>query len=48
MKEIPLRILLVYPELPDTLWSFKHAFKFIRKKAGCVTWFSLSPNVLKE
>ncbi len=34
MKEIPLRILLVYPEFPDTFWSFKHALKFIRKKAG--------------
>jgi len=29
-----LRILLVYPEFPDTFWSFKHALKFIRKKAG--------------
>ncbi len=34
MKEIPLRILLVYPEFPDTFWSFKHALKFIHKKAG--------------
>ena len=33
-KELPLRILLVYPEFPDTFWSFKHALKFIRKKAG--------------
>jgi len=29
-----LKILLVYPEFPDTFWSFKHALKFIRKKAG--------------
>jgi len=28
-----LRILLVYPEFPDTFWSFKHALKFVRKKA---------------
>jgi radical SAM superfamily enzyme YgiQ (UPF0313 family) len=34
MKAIPLRILLVYPEFPDTFWSFKHALKFVRKKAG--------------
>ena len=34
MKEIPLKILLVYPEFPDTFWSFKHALKFIQKKAG--------------
>jgi radical SAM superfamily enzyme YgiQ (UPF0313 family) len=29
-----VKILLVYPEFPDTFWSFKHALKFIRKKAG--------------
>ena len=29
-----MRILFVYPEFPDTFWSFKHALKFIRKKAG--------------
>ena len=34
MKEIPLRILLVYPEFPDTFWSFKHALRFVKKKAG--------------
>ncbi len=34
MKENPLKILLVYPEFPDTFWSFKHALKFVRKKAG--------------
>ena len=28
-----MRILLVYPEFPDTFWSFKHALRFIRKKA---------------
>jgi radical SAM superfamily enzyme YgiQ (UPF0313 family) len=32
--EVNLNILLVYPEFPDTFWSFKHALKFIRKKAG--------------
>jgi hypothetical protein len=26
-----LKILLVYPEFPDTFWSFKHALKFIQK-----------------
>ncbi len=34
MKDMPLKILLVYPEFPDTFWSFKHALKFIHKKAG--------------
>lgn len=29
-----MRILLLYPEFPDTFWSFKHALKFVRKKAG--------------
>jgi len=29
-----VNILLVYPEFPDTFWSFKHALKFIRKKSG--------------
>ena len=29
-----MKILLVYPEFPDTFWSFKHALRFVRKKAG--------------
>lgn len=29
-----MKILLVYPEFPDTFWSFKHALKFIHKKAA--------------
>ena len=29
-----MNVLLVYPEFPDTFWSFKHALKFIRKKAS--------------
>ena len=29
-----MRVLLVYPEFPDTFWSFKYALKFIRKKAA--------------
>ena len=28
-----MRILLVYPRYPDTFWSFKHALKFISKRA---------------
>jgi len=28
-----LKILLVYPRYPDTFWSFRHALKFIFKKA---------------
>jgi radical SAM superfamily enzyme YgiQ (UPF0313 family) len=26
--------LLLYPELPDTFWSFKHALPFVRKRAS--------------
>ncbi|HSG45910.1 MAG TPA: cobalamin-dependent protein, partial [Anaerolineales bacterium] len=29
-----MKILLVYPEFPETFWSFKHALKFIQKKAS--------------
>ena len=29
-----MRILLIYPEYPDTFWSFKHALKFVRKRAA--------------
>jgi len=29
-----MNILFIQPEFPDTFWSFKHAIKFISKKAG--------------
>ncbi len=29
-----MKILLIYPEVPDTFWSFKYALRFIRKKAA--------------
>jgi radical SAM superfamily enzyme YgiQ (UPF0313 family) len=29
-----VNILLVYPTYPDTFWSFKHALKFVSKKAS--------------
>jgi radical SAM superfamily enzyme YgiQ (UPF0313 family) len=32
-QELKMNILLVYPKYPDTFWSFKHALKFISKKA---------------
>jgi len=43
-----MNILLVYPEVPDTFWSYKHALKFIKKKAtsqplGLLTIASLLP-----
>ncbi len=43
-----MKILLVYPKYPDTFWSFRHALKFISKKAvnpplGLMTISSLLP-----
>ena len=29
-----MNVLLVYPEIPETFWSFKHALKYIGKKAA--------------
>jgi radical SAM superfamily enzyme YgiQ (UPF0313 family) len=29
-----MNALLIYPEFPETFWSFKHALKFIHKKAS--------------
>ncbi|WP_319500357.1 B12-binding domain-containing radical SAM protein [uncultured Draconibacterium sp.] len=44
-----MKILLVYPEYPDTFWSFKYALKFVSKKAaypplGLITVASLLPD----
>jgi radical SAM superfamily enzyme YgiQ (UPF0313 family) len=44
-----MNILLVYPQYPATFWSFKHALKFISKKAsnvplGLITVASLLPD----
>jgi radical SAM superfamily enzyme YgiQ (UPF0313 family) len=30
-----LKTLLVYPQFPDTFWSFKYAIKFVDKAAAC-------------
>jgi radical SAM superfamily enzyme YgiQ (UPF0313 family) len=43
-----MKILMVYPMYPDTFWSFKHALKFISKKAsfpplGLLTVASMLP-----
>ncbi|NTW58959.1 MAG: B12-binding domain-containing radical SAM protein [Nitrospirae bacterium] len=29
-----MKALLIYPEFPDTFWSFRHALKFIHRKAS--------------
>jgi len=43
-----MNILLLYPEFPDTFWSFKHALAFVGKKAslpplGLITIASMLP-----
>ena len=43
-----MNILLIYPEYPDTFWSFKHALRFVSKQAaqpplGLLTVASLLP-----
>lgn len=43
-----MKVLLIYPEYPDTFWSYKHALPFIHKKAslpplGLLTVSSLLP-----
>jgi len=48
-----MNILLLYPQFPDTFWSFKHALKFIDKKAsnpplGLITIAALLPKEWKK
>ncbi len=48
-----MNTLLVYPEFPNTFWSFKHALKFIGKKAsspplGLLTLASLLPKTWEK
>lgn len=45
-----MKVLLVYPRYPDTFWSFRHALKFISKKAcypplGLLTVAAMLPKV---
>ncbi len=48
-----MKALLVYPKCPDTFWSFKHALKFISKKAvhpplGLLTVAAMLPDAWKK
>jgi len=48
-----MKVLLIYPEFPDTFWSFKHALKFIRKRAslpplGLMTVAAMLPSEWKK
>ncbi len=43
-----MKVLMIYPKYPDTYWSFKHALKFISKKAtvpplGLITVSAMLP-----
>ncbi len=48
-----MRALLIYPEFPDTFWSFRYALSFIRKKAafpplGLLTVAALLPDSFEK
>src|SRR3989304_8307861 len=48
-----MNILLVYPQYPDSFWSFKHALKFISKKAavpplGLITVSAMLPSTWQK
>jgi radical SAM superfamily enzyme YgiQ (UPF0313 family) len=48
-----MKALLIYPEYPDTFWSYKHALPFINKKAslpplGLLTVSSLLPKTWEK
>jgi len=48
-----MNALLIYPEFPDTYWSFKHALKFLGKRAaqpplGLMTVAALLPGTWKK
>lgn len=48
-----MNVLLVYPQCPDSFWSFKHALKFISKKAavpplGLITVSAMLPSTWQK
>ncbi len=48
-----MKALLVYSKYPDTFWSFKHALRFISKKAllpplGLLTVAAMLPEELEK
>ncbi len=48
-----MKILLIYPQCPDSFWSFKHALKFISKKAavpplGLITVSAMLPAIWQK
>ena len=48
-----MKILLIYPHYPDSFWSFKHALKFVSKKAavpplGLITISAMLPETWEK
>ena len=48
-----MKVLLVYPQAPETFWSFNHALKFVSKKStfpplGLITIASLLPEMWEK
>lgn len=45
-----MKALLMYPEFPDTFWSFRYALKFIHKKASSppLVFLTIRVNSVKE
>jgi hypothetical protein len=48
-----MNILLVYPQYPDSFWSFRHALRFISKKAaipplGLITVSAMLPSTWQK
>jgi radical SAM superfamily enzyme YgiQ (UPF0313 family) len=48
-----MNVLLIYPQYPDSFWSFKHALKFISKKAavpplGLITISAMLPSTWQK
>jgi radical SAM superfamily enzyme YgiQ (UPF0313 family) len=48
-----MKVLLVYPQYPDSFWSFKHALRFISKKAavpplGLITVSAMLPSTWQK
>jgi len=52
-KQSEIKVLLIYPEFPDTFWSFKYAVQFISKRAthpplGLLTVAALLPELWQK
>jgi len=53
LTEVKMNILLIFPKYPDSFWSFKHAMRFIYKKAnvpplGLITVSAMLPKAWQK